>query len=64
MIFQEFSLIPTLTVAQTIFLKREPRFPGTPITNGGEMVRLSRLILQDLGVNIGPDVLVGSLSAD
>ena len=63
MIFQEFSLIPTLTVAQNIFLKREPRFRGTPFINGAEMVRRSRLILQDLGVDIDPDVLVGGLSA-
>jgi ribose transport system ATP-binding protein len=28
MIFQEFSLIPTLTVAQNIWLKREPRIAG------------------------------------
>ena len=28
MIFQEFSLIPTLTVAQNIFLGREPRGSG------------------------------------
>src|SRR5918992_3962227 len=28
MIFQEFSLIPTLSVAQNIFLTREPRLPS------------------------------------
>jgi ribose transport system ATP-binding protein len=63
MIFQEFSLIPTLTVAQNIFLKHEPRFPGTPFINGAEMKRRARLILQDLGVDIDADALVGSLSA-
>ncbi len=62
MIFQEFSLVPTLTVAQNIFLKREPRFVGTPFINGTEMVRRSRAILQELGVDIDPDALVSSLS--
>lgn len=62
MIFQEFSLVPTLTVAQNIFLKREPHFKGTPFINGPEMVRRSRAILQELGVDIDPDALVSSLS--
>ena len=63
MIFQEFSLVPTLTVAQNIFLKHEPRFPGTPFINGAEMKRRARLILEELGVDIDADALVGSLSA-
>jgi ribose transport system ATP-binding protein len=62
MIFQEFSLVPTLTVAQNIFLKREPRFAGTPFINGAEMVRRSRAILEELGVDIDPNALVSSLS--
>lgn len=62
MIFQEFSLVPTLTVAQNIWLKREPRIAGTPFINNAEMVRQSRLLLQELGVDIEPEALVGSLS--
>ncbi|MEY4697001.1 MAG: hypothetical protein RIT14_1429 [Pseudomonadota bacterium] len=62
MIFQEFSLVPTLTVAQNIWLKREPRLPGTPLINNAEMVRRSREILQELGVDIDPEAQVGSLS--
>ncbi len=62
MIFQEFSLVPTLTVAQNIWLHREPRFAGTPFINNAEMVRRSRLLLQELGVDIDPETLVGSLS--
>ena len=61
MIFQEFSLVPTLTVAQNIWLGREPRLPGTPFINNAQMVRQSRLILQELGVDIDPEALVGSL---
>jgi ribose transport system ATP-binding protein len=62
MIFQEFSLIPTLTVAQNIFLRREPRIGRTPFINNGEMVRRSRAILEELGVDIDPEALAGSLS--
>ncbi|MCV2866813.1 sugar ABC transporter ATP-binding protein [Defluviimonas sp. WL0075] len=62
MIFQEFSLIPTLTVAQNIFLKHEPRLPGTPFINNAEMVRRSRDLLHKLGVDIDPEAPVGSLS--
>jgi ribose transport system ATP-binding protein len=62
MIFQEFSLVPTLTVAQNIFLKREPRFAGTPFINGAEMKRQARLILEELGVDIDPDAPVSGLS--
>jgi ribose transport system ATP-binding protein len=61
MIFQEFSLIPTLTVAQNIWLKREPRIAGTFINNT-EMVRRSRELLHELGVDIDPETPVGSLS--
>ena len=63
MIFQEFSLVPTLTVAQNIFLKREPHFAGTPFINGAEMVRRSRAILEELGVDIDPNAPVSGLSA-
>ena len=62
MIFQEFSLIPTLTVAQNIFLKREPRIAGTPFINGAEMVRRAKALLDELGVDIDPNEQVGGLS--
>lgn len=63
MIFQEFSLVPTLTVAQNIFLRREPRYRGTPFINGPEMVRRSRDILAQLGEDIDPDTMAGDLTA-
>lgn len=62
MIFQEFSLVPTLTVAQNIFLAREPRIPGTPFINNAQMVRQSRQLLHELGVDIDPEALVSTLS--
>jgi ribose transport system ATP-binding protein len=63
MIFQEFSLVRTLTVAQNIFLKREPLYPRTPFINGPEMVRRSRAILEQLGEDIDPNRMVGDLDA-
>ncbi|MFC5528149.1 sugar ABC transporter ATP-binding protein [Cohnella yongneupensis] len=60
MIFQEFSLIPTLTVAENIFLKHEPRI-GISI-DGKEMVKRSKAILDDLEVNIDPNARLDSLS--
>ena len=62
MIFQEFSLVPTLTVAQNIWLKREPRLQGTPFINNAEMVRRSHVLLRELGVDIDPETPVSSLS--
>jgi ribose transport system ATP-binding protein len=63
MIFQEFSLVPTMTVAQNVFLTREPKFPGTPFIDGREMERRARRILDDLGVDVDPRAPVGGLSA-
>ncbi|WCK53189.1 sugar ABC transporter ATP-binding protein [Aneurinibacillus sp. Ricciae_BoGa-3] len=60
MIFQEFSLIPTLTVAQNIFLTREPRSAKTFI-NDKECVRAAEAILKTLNVDINPNVTVDSL---
>ena len=61
-IFQEFSLVPTLTVAQNIFLKREPRAGGGVFLNDAEAVRRSRAILADLGETIDPRTPVEALS--
>ncbi|MFO1142475.1 MAG: sugar ABC transporter ATP-binding protein [Amaricoccus sp.] len=63
MIFQEFSLVRTLTVAQNIFLKREPLYPGTPFINGQEMVRRSQAILAQVGEDIDPNAMVEDLMA-
>ena len=61
MIFQELSLIPTLTVAQNIFLHREPR--SGYLLNDKEAVRLSREILTDLGEDIDPNARVEDISS-
>jgi ribose transport system ATP-binding protein len=60
MVFQEFSLIPTLTVAQNVFLNDEPRRAGVLIDDG-EATRRTREIHERLGVEIDPGANVGAL---
>ena len=59
-IYQEFSLIPELTVAQNIFLGREKknRFGLAH----ARMRREASAILEDLGFDVDPDATVSSLS--
>ena len=61
MIFQEFSLVPTLTVAQNIFLSREPRI-GRVFIDDAEAVRQARAVLEELGEDIDPRMPVERLS--
>lgn len=60
MIFQEFSLIPTLTVAQNIFLTRESK-TSVGFLNDKECVAQTRKLLQELEVDIDPNELVANL---
>ncbi|MEY5099413.1 MAG: hypothetical protein RJA36_2132 [Pseudomonadota bacterium] len=62
MIFQEFSLVPSLTVAQNIFLKREPRRSPGLMLDDAEAVRRARMILDELGEDIDPRTPVEQLS--
>lgn len=60
-VFQEFSIVPTLTVAENIFLGR------LPLTDFGlvdwKKARASAsLILERLGVELNPDAITGDLS--
>ena len=61
-IHQEFNLLPERTVAQNIFLGREPKRGW--IVDSGEMERQTAAILADLGVerSISPRAMVGRLS--
>jgi ribose transport system ATP-binding protein len=52
MVFQEFSLVPQLTVAQNIYLTREPSRGG--LISDAEMVRRSREIFASMKVDIDP----------
>jgi ribose transport system ATP-binding protein len=54
MIFQEFSLIPTLTVAQNIFLGHEPRGSGGLIDDRAS-VRRARELFAELEEDIDPN---------
>jgi ribose transport system ATP-binding protein len=61
MIFQELSLIPTLTVAQNIFLTREP-LKGRVLIDKREARLQAQKLLSELGEEIDPDVIVRRLS--
>jgi ribose transport system ATP-binding protein len=62
MIFQEFSLVPTLTVAQNIFLNREPRV-GSLFIDDRQAYKRAHDVLKELGERIDPNTLVSELSA-
>ncbi|MBB4662095.1 sugar ABC transporter ATP-binding protein [Conexibacter arvalis] len=59
-VFQEFSLVPTLSVAANIFLGRE-QLRGRQLDNKG-MERQAHDILQDLGFEVDPRARVDRLS--
>ena len=60
--FQEMSLIPTLTVAQNIFLTREAR-DARGMIDDADSVRRAREIFDMLQVAVDPTALVGDLGA-
>ena len=62
MIFQEMSLIPTLTAAQNIFLNREPRGVAGLIDDRQCRER-ARELFEEFHVSIDPDELVANMSA-
>lgn len=59
MVFQEFSLIPTMTVAQNVFLGREPRRLG--LVDDRRMRQETSDILDRMGVDLDPRATVASL---
>ena len=60
-IFQEFTLVPHLSIAQNIFLGREfkGRVPGTVDHKGMRMA--AQAIMDELGMTLSPDVKIASL---
>ena len=59
-IYQEFNLIPYLTVAENIFLGREPvGFAG--VIDREKMYKDTQIILDDLGVKIDPGSMIKNL---
>ena len=55
MIYQEFSLVSTLTVAENIFLTHEPR-KKTGLLDNKRCVDEAKELLDKLGVNIDPKI--------
>ncbi len=60
-IYQELSLLPYMSVAENIFLGREPQI-GWGLVNYGEMERRASAILNQLDPHILPKALVHNLS--
>jgi ABC-type sugar transport system ATPase subunit len=64
MIYQELSLAPHLTVAENIFLGREPlKFAPIGVINNRELNARASAMLHDFGFEINPRARVGQLSA-
>ncbi|MGL4319755.1 MAG: ATP-binding cassette domain-containing protein, partial [Paracoccaceae bacterium] len=60
--FQEMSLIPTLTVAQNVFLTREAR-DARGMIDDADSIRRAEAIFKMLEVEVNPRALVGDLGA-
>ncbi len=60
MVYQEFSLIPTLTVAQNLFLQVEPK--RGHLIRDKEMQKRTQSALHEFGIDIDPNAELGSLS--
>ena len=60
-IFQEFSLVPFLDLAQNIFLGREPRHRLSPLVDRGRMHREAAGILASLGLDYDTHALAVDL---
>lgn len=62
-IYQELALVPQLSVAENLFLNREPRrIPALGMVDFKKMEADARHILSDLGVDIPPNKLVKDLT--
>jgi inositol transport system ATP-binding protein len=59
-IYQEFNLVPSLTIAENVFIGREPGSGG--FVNWGEMRRQTYELTERLGIHLDPMRLVRDLS--
>jgi ribose transport system ATP-binding protein len=59
MVFQEFSLVPSLSIAENIFLTREPRRFG--LVDGRALVEQSSHLLRSMSVELDPRARVAEL---
>jgi ribose transport system ATP-binding protein len=62
MIFQEMSLIPSLSVAQNIFLTREPK-SAMGLLDDAAALKEARVLLEKIGVDLDPRRRVENLSS-
>ncbi|GAB4575672.1 MAG: hypothetical protein Kow0077_28300 [Anaerolineae bacterium] len=60
-IYQEFSLVPTLSVAENVFLGRQFHGP-TRLIDWATMRQATAEVLEQLEISIDPDAVVGTLS--
>lgn len=60
MIFQELSLVPTLTVAENIFLNEEPKKMNF-VVDHKSMVDKAKKLLKEFEIDINPDILIEDL---
>jgi ribose transport system ATP-binding protein len=60
MVHQELSIVPDLTVAENVYLGKQPVVAGG-IVDWGAMVRGAREQLADLGIDVDPRARMGSL---
>lgn len=59
-IYQEFNLIPGLTVAENIFMRRQPKKNG--IVDWNKMNHMAQKIIDDIDVSIKPTDIVNTLT--
>ena len=60
-IFQEYSLVPYLDIAQNIFLGREPTFAGGTMVDTRRLYSDARSVLERIGFDIDPHTLIHTL---
>jgi len=61
-IYQEFSLVPTLTVAENIFLGSYKLLPGSALIDWKSIRQAAVKVLEQLALDIDPDAIVRGLS--
>ena len=61
-IYQEFSLVPTLSVAENIFLGNYRTKKGTGMIDWPVMREQARKVLEELSLTLDPDAIVSTLS--
>lgn len=62
MIHQELNPIPEMTVAENIFIGREPCYRHTPVVNVRKQRILAKQLLDEMEIDISPDVKLKRLS--